>query len=318
MALSLPLPDLPAGTQLRSGTAARLAGLPATTLRVWERRYGVVAAPKTATGQRLYSVSDVRRLALLRQLTGQGHAIGTIAGLSLEALQGLAATVADAARQAPAAPGGLQLVAVGPTMAVRLSGSPWAEGLVSHRDLDAAEAAVRPAADGPPRHLLVEAPSLTPALTAQLQALTRAWACGATVVYRFGPLAVIAALRADGVQVLREPVPARALLRRLDDLARAVPPAAPPAVAPRRFDDAELARLAGLPSAVLCECPRHLAEIVAQLAGFERYSADCVSADPTDEALHRRLHALAAETRARFEQALADVVEAEGLTLPGA
>jgi hypothetical protein len=317
MSLPFPLPDLPADTQLRSGTAARLAGLPATTLRVWERRYGVVAAPKTFTGQRLYSVSDVRRLALLRQLTTQGHAIGTIAGMTLEALLGLAATAADAARAAPPAPGDLQVVAVGPTIAARLAGSRWADALRAHADLDGALAAGGPASGGLPRHLLVEAPALTPALTARLRALARDWGVGATVVYRFGPASAVAALRADGVQVLREPVAARALRRRLDEVARAAAAPAPAAV-PRRFSDADLARLASLPSAVRCECPRHLAEIVAQLAGFERYSADCGDAHPADAALHRRLHALAAETRARFEQALAEVAAAEGLTSPGA
>ena len=35
-----------ADARLRSGTAARLAGLPVSTLRVWERRYAVVDAPK--------------------------------------------------------------------------------------------------------------------------------------------------------------------------------------------------------------------------------------------------------------------------------
>ena len=76
--------------RLRSGTAARLAGLPVTTLRVWERRYGVVAAIKTESGQRVYSAHDVSRLRLLRQLTRAGHAIGTIATLELDSLQALA------------------------------------------------------------------------------------------------------------------------------------------------------------------------------------------------------------------------------------
>lgn len=318
MTSPFPLPDLPPDTQLRSGTAARLAGLPATTLRVWERRYGVVAAPKTSTGQRLYTVSDVRRLALLRQLTTQGHAIGTIAGMTLEALQGLATTAADAARAAAPAPGALQVVAVGPTIAARLAGSPWADALVAQADLGGALAAGRPASGGLACHLLAEIPALTPALAARLRALARDWGVEATVVYRFGPASAVAALRAEGVQVMREPVAKRALLRRLDEVARAAAAAAPaPAVVPRRFSDADLARLASRPSAVLCECPRHLAEIVAQLAGFERYSADCGDAHPADAALHRRLHALAADARARFEQALAEVAAAEGLTVPG-
>ena len=107
---------LPASARLRSGTAARLAGLPVTTLRVWERRYQVVAAPKTATGQRLYSPLDVQRLALLKQLTDRGHAIGTIASLVLGDLQGLSAN--SPALTAPASAGpALRLAVVGRAVA---------------------------------------------------------------------------------------------------------------------------------------------------------------------------------------------------------
>ena len=36
----------------RSGMAARLAGLPVATLRVWERRYGLGGARTTGAGHR--------------------------------------------------------------------------------------------------------------------------------------------------------------------------------------------------------------------------------------------------------------------------
>jgi MerR family transcriptional regulator, light-induced transcriptional regulator len=317
----LPLPDLPPDTLLRSGTAARLAGLPATTLRVWERRYGVVAAPKTATGQRLYSVPDVRRLALLRQLTRQGHAIGTIAAMPLQALQALVTASAPQA-SGPGATGpsalALQVVAVGPLVAARLARTPWAARLRVHADLAQARAsesatasAAGPMADAPPRHLVVDAPALSPTLAADLAALAHELGAGVSVLYRFGSAAALQLLGAAGIAALREPVPARELARHLDTLAQAAAPVEAP---PRRFSDAELARLAALPSKVLCECPRHLAEIVAQLAGFERYSAECRHAHPADAALHRRLHALAADARARFEQALAEVAAAEGIS----
>src|SRR5215217_4174372 len=73
----------------RSGVAARLAGLSAETLRVWERRYGLSDAERSTSGQRLYSAEQVRRLALLKQLVDQGHAIGILAKLPIEQLQEL-------------------------------------------------------------------------------------------------------------------------------------------------------------------------------------------------------------------------------------
>ena len=71
----------------RAGTAARLAGLPVETLRVWERRYRLSDVQRSEHGQRLYSVEHVERLALLKQLVDQGHAIGLLAELRPEELK---------------------------------------------------------------------------------------------------------------------------------------------------------------------------------------------------------------------------------------
>ena len=50
MTLPTPSDEPGARTEMRSGTAARLAGLSAPTLRIWEYRYGVVAPLKSASG----------------------------------------------------------------------------------------------------------------------------------------------------------------------------------------------------------------------------------------------------------------------------
>ena len=68
----------------RSGVAARLSGVPVDTLRIWERRYSVIGPQFSAGRQRLYSMADIRRLALIKQLVDMGHSIGTIASLGNE------------------------------------------------------------------------------------------------------------------------------------------------------------------------------------------------------------------------------------------
>ena len=67
----------------RIGAVANLCGVPVATLRVWERRYGVVAPPKTEGGQRLYSDHDVLKLTLLKTLTQHGHAISTMGAFAV-------------------------------------------------------------------------------------------------------------------------------------------------------------------------------------------------------------------------------------------
>ncbi len=58
-----------------------------------------------------------------------------------------------------------------------------------------------------------------------------------------------------------------------------------------------------------------MSEIVAQLAGFERYSQDCTWTGPADAALHRHLSRTAGAARTMFEQALQRVVTDERLEL---
>jgi hypothetical protein len=85
----------------------------------------------------------------------------------------------------------------------------------------------------------------------------------------------------------------------------------------RRFDDRSLAQIAHASTALYCECPRHVVELLLTLGTFEHYSAECVSRSPADAALHRYLERVAGTARALFEDALVLVARSEGLVLPG-
>jgi hypothetical protein len=89
-------------------------------------------------------------------------------------------------------------------------------------------------------------------------------------------------------------------------------------VAPRRFDDAALTAIAGLSPSLACECPRHVAELLMQIASFEAYSAGCAHRNADDAALHHYLHQVAATSRSLFEAALERVARHEGLALAAA
>ena len=73
----------------RSSAAARMVNIPVATLRVWERRYQVVGPAQAASGHRLYSSQDVRRLVLIKQLVNKGHGIGMLARMQTPQLQDL-------------------------------------------------------------------------------------------------------------------------------------------------------------------------------------------------------------------------------------
>ncbi|MEP7208736.1 MAG: MerR family transcriptional regulator [Casimicrobiaceae bacterium] len=320
----------PGAPAYRSGVAARLAGVPVETLRVWERRYGVVGPNLSARGQRLYSAEQVARLTVVKQLVDMGHPIGAIATLSTETLVEMRAagkTLSGAGAVSAGAPRGMVRIAlVGPLLSEqRLEETLAGNALtVVGRCMNVAEAP-GVLAGAHADVVLVELPSLNDGSLATIAELNQS--CGASkaiVLYRFAPSAVIRRLRAAGHEVARAPSDAveieslcRALLqlpgREAVEANAVATTAAPP---PPRFDRRSLAELAGASSTVYCECPRHLVDLVMSLGDFERYSAECASRTPDDAALHRDLQWTTAHARALLEDALVRVARAEGLHVP--
>ncbi len=292
---------------LRSGTAARLAGLSSSTLRIWEHRYGVVSPPRSPSGQRTYSMADVQRLRLIKQLTAEGHAIGTVANLDLDELGSLA----SGSRLSAA--GQQRVLVVGHAAARKLKGRLGSSPVLVFDDLGDMESKV--IVTGAADVLVVHVPSLQPTTPERILALrTVLPVVSVVVVYAFGTEAVAEALRAAGVIVRREPITGRELAR-LVVSARPLPAASArrTQIDPRHYDDAELLALTEMASSVACECPRHLAEIVTMLVGFEFYSDECAARSPADAALHRHLGEVTGVARTLLEQALTRVVAEERL-----
>ncbi len=304
-------PDEPlAKALMRSGTAARLSGVSPSTLRIWEHRYGVVAPPKSAAGQRTYSMKDIERLRLIKRLTLDGHAIGTVAHLDADALAVLLSGN-------PVSSNGAQRVlVVGQVASRKLEGRLRPAPALVFDDLTHAEREVARA--GTADVLVIHLPSLHPSMTERVTLLrANLPAAHVVVIYAFGTEAVADAFRAAGITVRRDPVSGRELAS-LIAAARPLGVAAAGVGAPanaRRYSDAELVTLAEMPSMVACECPRHLAEIVTLLVGFELYSTECAARDDNDAALHRHLHEVTSTARTMLEHALARVVAEEGLVV---
>ena len=89
--------------------AARLTGIPADTLRMWERRYQVVDPVRSAAGYRMYDDAALRRLSAMRALV----AAGWPPRLAAEQVKtGTADGVPREEAEDGAAPEGLDLLAV--------------------------------------------------------------------------------------------------------------------------------------------------------------------------------------------------------------
>jgi MerR family transcriptional regulator, light-induced transcriptional regulator len=66
--------DMEADASYRIQAVARMTGVPAATLRAWERRYGFPSPARTASAYRLFSDSDVALLKRMRTLVQRGVA----------------------------------------------------------------------------------------------------------------------------------------------------------------------------------------------------------------------------------------------------
>lgn len=313
----------------RSGIAARLAGVPVETLRVWERRYGVIGPRLSARGQRLYSALEIKRLALVKNLVDVGHSIGSIAALPTDVLMAMRANAsALAPPQSAPSPVVKRVALVGRLLAACRFEDALAQGtlqIVGRCD-DVAPAAAQLAAVRADV-VVIELSLLNEVSFDAVTSVKQA--CGAAhavVLYRFAPSVLIRRLRDAGHEVVRAPwdggviealclallrLPAAALPAVPALLAEALPP-------PPRFSERALLDLSSIASSVYCECPHHLAQLLLSLNSFERYSAECAQRDLEDAALHLDLQRSAGQARTILEDALFRLAQSEGLALPPA
>lgn len=304
-------------------TVSRLTGIPRNTLLAWERRYALVVPERAPNGYRLYSDADVARLNAVRQLLDQGYKVSEAAALVLGAGDN-ETTVASGVRVAilhETLPGQLQAAGTPRAQLDVVAAAPTVEALLR-------------TSQGPVDVLVADLGLLGDQPRLELQRILRALETSqAVVTYQFAPQAQLRRMIAAGARLLAEPARASMVVHAVKEqaaLARSPAGAAtgargtpPPVEVPasdgpppeRRFTDAQLARFSELRSAISCECPNHLADLVRALVGFEQYSAQCESRSDDDAALHKWLSANTARARKVVEEMLEEVVIRDGMEL---
>lgn len=81
--------------KFRIQAVAEKTGVPAATLRAWERRYGVPLPRRTNTAYRMYSEEDIHDILQLRDLCRTGMSVGEAAAALKDGLPALPAVVAN-------------------------------------------------------------------------------------------------------------------------------------------------------------------------------------------------------------------------------
>ena len=311
----------------RIGAVSKTTGIPVSTLRIWETRYGAFSPVKTEGKQRLFEEHDVSKAMLLKQLSSEGHAISAIANLDLAQLRRMSNLQQSAPHHKAAKGEPLTLAVVGLGLANRIESKKFASALQQHTirvtdvlvDLATATTAVL---SEHAQVLLIKVNSLQTAVHTSIQALIQKHKFAQTIViYNFAPEAVVQAMKFSGLIVRREPISDSELAELIQSLlfvdqARAQEfGTSGTVISSRKYSDDTLARVAGISTNVLCECPRHVAELISQLASFEEYSQECLNKNADDAHLHAYLRSISGSARSLFENALEKIAQHEGIDL---
>ncbi len=279
------------------GAVSRLSGVSREKIRIWERRYGAVKPTRDAGNHRLYSQTDVERLSLIRGLVDRGQAISSVANLSLAQLK------ERSARAAPEAPPAAAL----PTAALVVSGAGGdVRSVLTELDVATVAEVPDPAAaqawlEAHDADLVIaDLPTLLAGDLAGLIRLRRQVPRSRMLlVYRFAPRPLLEQLRGLGVHTVKAPLQA-------DHLTAAQPADGiePPSPRARRYTPADLRTIAARADRMLCECPRHLADLIRDLNAFEDYSLGCEVDSAADAALHREIYDIVTRARTLVEDAM--------------
>lgn len=331
----------------RIGSVSDLTGIPPHTLRAWERRYEAAVPVRTDAGFRLYSEDDVGRLSLIKRLSDLGHAIGSIANLGMKELQERLARAEErgwrsaAGRPFPADapqshhPHPLPLFLLEPSISAQiLEAGGDSSGLHICASVQTPEALVESVRGREGTGVVAVVMGLrrlgpSPASVVR-KFVEEPGVAAVVVVYDFAPRKVIRQLTLTGACLVQGAPGIDSLRRTIREVFES--PASPretspavtlngngvhPAVTnPRRlFTDAELGRLREVETAVDCECPNHMAQILSSLVAFEEYSRDCENRDAQDAELHAHLHRETGLARAIMERALLHLCQEEGIEL---
>jgi len=312
------------------GAVSSLSGVPTPTLRVWEVRYATFSPLKTQGQHRLYSDDDVLKATLLKRLTEQGHAISNIANLSSQALNNLLMQQQSSNRyqaQTQTEDRTISMAIVGLALAGRIESKKFTLSFNNHEikvtDIfNDVPDALGASFQEPTQILLVKTNSLHAGMEVDIHKLAQnCQALQVIVLYNYGQQNIIESMKHAGMIVRREPISDSDLADLINSVLlvgtdqKNTGLVVGALIPQRKYSDATLAKVAGISSNVLCECPRHVAEIIAQLASFEQYTHECLNKSSEDAHLHAYLSSVSGSARALFESALEMVAKHEGIEL---
>jgi len=307
--------------QYNIGVVVRRTNIHPETLRVWERRYELIVPDRSETGRRLYSEGDIRKLQLVKQLTELGHGVSSLAKLtSDELLERLTASHNQGAQRETRSGLKCRVAFVGDALRVR-----YGRHLLYYKDIDIVGSMIPGSSTSHAQAdvVIIDLSTINEESHALIeQYCTDSGASAAVVVFNFATRKAISELESAGIVCLKGALSAAeiyracmSLMQPLFNVASLTDQQTDEESTPPRFDKDQLSHIATLSSAIACECPNHLAELIINLTAFEHYSLECANRNEDDARLHLQLNQSTAAARMILEESLARLIEIEGIVV---
>ena len=303
------------------GAVARLTGINANTLRMWERRYQLGPSKRSPGGQREYSTVDIDHLRLIRKLLDQGLRIGDIAQLSTKTLSGLlldsGAPVAEQEQESPA----LRTQVVGTALCeyFKKHMKRYPKLLVEFSDLDA-NTWLQTATTEDKELLVIQQNALSRQHVAPLIEISQK-KVHVVVIYMYAQEAHVEKLQHQGITLICGNIDASLIDEAVNRVIRLVAnlsvldmnrqsfDIALPQSQPRQFNETALQEAEQFSKKLNCECPKHLTDLIRQLNAFEEYSQSCGAENWKQAAVHACVYSYTNSARFLIEKALRAVLD---------
>ena len=315
----------------RIKTVAELTGISRATLLAWERRYAIVEPSRQENGYREYSDNDLACLQSVKLLMDKGYKVSEAISLIQETQK---AVQSQTRSSAPS----VRIAALHDTLTQQMDATQsYLGGLTVARIAPDLERFLALSHAEPVDVLVARLALLGSTPRDNLRrCIELSRPQSVVVVYEFATHKTLAKLAQLGARLVQGPVRMatlrQAIVEQLAFERAAATGGSGPGVGlaplgpvlglapgeeprPPRFTDAELGRLREMRTGLECECPNHLAVLVAALVAYERYSADCVSRDEADAALHRAMGEGTGRARQILEELLVRVCEQDGIRI---
>ncbi len=325
-------------SKYKIGAVANLTGLPAETIRTWERRYRLIEPQRTKTGMRLYSREDIRILQLVRELSNKGEALSSLAQLGREELQARVhqhnSSSIDVKASPLAEPRDISLGLIGEQLCQ--IGDRIVEDFASEWRLEWKFSSVS-SLDGlaPVSGVVFELKSLDGvSIEGLIKAVQKSGTTLLIAIYDFLSTQELRDLEAAGIHALKGPLRPKALLQKINDYFEltelrtknrglsVMPPFYSKAhdgdmtQMALRFSRSQLAQLSEVQTSIACECPSQLSSLISGMIAFEEYSYTCESKNVEDAELHRLLAVETGSARRILEELLLTLCASENIEIP--